>query len=85
MYDSSGEQVDNTWSKLKQGLLSATEKTYGWTKKDIWGKQMWWWNEKVSKDISEKRRFRSCGRQVGAKINIWMQNGKHDMSSTQLR
>ena len=28
---------------------------------------------------------RSCGKRVGAKINIWMQNGKHDMSSTQLR
>ena len=35
MYDTSGEQVDNTWSKLKQGLLFATEKTYGWTKKDM--------------------------------------------------
>ena len=28
---------------------------------------------------------RSCGRRVGAKINNWMQNGKHDMPSTQLR
>ena len=26
-----------------------------------------------------------CGRQLGAKINIWMQNGKHDMLSTQVR
>ena len=27
----------------------------------------------------------SCGRRVGAKVNIWMQNGKHDMHATQLR
>ena len=27
----------------------------------------------------------SCGERVGAKTNIWMQNGKHDMRSTQLR
>ena len=26
-----------------------------------------------------------CGRWVGAKINIWMQGGKHDILSTQLR
>ena len=26
----------------------------------------------------------SCGRRVGAIINIWMQNGKHDMPPTQL-
>ena len=42
---------------MKQGLLSATEKSCGWTKKGIWRKQTWWWNEKVSKDISEKRRL----------------------------
>ena len=57
MNDTSGEQVVDIWSRLKQGLLSATEKTCGWTKKGIWGKQTWWWNEKVSKDISEKRRL----------------------------
>ena len=57
MNDIVGEQVDDIWLRLKQGLLSATEKTCGWTKKGIWRKQTWWWNEKVSKDISEKRRF----------------------------
>ena len=43
--------------RLKQGLLSATEKTCGWTKKGIWRKQTWWWNEKLRKDITEKRRL----------------------------
>ena len=28
---------------------------------------------------------KSCGRRVEAKINIWIQNRKHDMPSTQLR
>ena len=55
--DTSVEQVDNIWSRWKQGLLSATEKTCGWTKKAIWKKQTWWWNEKVSKYISEKRKL----------------------------
>ena len=27
----------------------------------------------------------SCGRQVVAKINIWIVNGKHNIPSTQLR
>ena len=57
MNDTFGEQVGHIWSRLKQGLLSATEKTCRWTKKGIWRKQTWWWNEKVSKDISEKRRL----------------------------
>ena len=42
MNDVIAEQVDDIWSRLKQGLLSATEKTCGWTKKDIWRKQTWW-------------------------------------------
>ena len=36
-----GEQVDDIWSRLKQGLLSATEKTCGWTIKGRWRKQTW--------------------------------------------
>ena len=56
MNDTSGEQ-DGIWLRLKQGLLSATDKTCGWTKKGICRKQTWWWNGKVSKDISEKRRL----------------------------
>ena len=51
------EQVDNIWSKLKLSLLSATENTCGWTKKGILRKQTLWWNEKVSKDISEQKRL----------------------------
>ena len=54
MNDNSGEQVDDIWSRLKQGLLSATEKTFGWTKKGIRRKQTWLWNERGSNDISEK-------------------------------
>ena len=41
MNDTSGEQVDDIWLRLKQGLLSATEKTSGWPKKGIWRKQIW--------------------------------------------
>ena len=61
MNDTAGEQVDDIWSWLKQDLLSATEKTCGWTKKGIWRKQTWWWNEKFSKDIYEKRRLWKAG------------------------
>ena len=57
MNDTEGELIDNIWSRFKQGLLSATEKTHEWTKKDIWRKQTWWWNEKANKDISETRRL----------------------------
>ena len=35
MNDTAGEQVDDISSRLKQGLLSATKKTCGWTKKGI--------------------------------------------------
>ena len=57
MNDTAGEQVDDIRSRLKQGLLFATKKTCGWTKKGIWRKQTWWWNEKINKDVSEKRRI----------------------------
>ena len=43
--------------RLKQDLLSGTEKTCAWTEKGIWRKQAWWWNEKVNKDKSEKSRL----------------------------
>ena len=55
--DTPGGQVDDVWSRLKQDLLSATEKTCRWTEKGIRRKQTWWRNEKVSKDIPEKRRL----------------------------
>ena len=67
MNDTSDEQVDDIWSRLKQGLPSATEKTFGWTKNGIWRKQTWWWNEKISKDISEKRRLRKLWKAGGNK------------------
>ena len=67
MNDTSGEQVDDIWSRLKQGLLSATEKTCGWTKKGVWRKQTQWWNEKFSKDISEKRRLWKLWKTGGSK------------------
>ena len=80
---SSGKEVDNI-SRLKKGLISATENTCGWTKKGMWRKQTSWCNEKGSKDISEKEDCSICGRQVVTKTNIWMQKGKHDMLSKQL-
>ena len=67
MNDTSGEQVDDIWFRLKQGLLSATDNICGWTKKGIWRKQTWWWNEKVSKDISEKRRLWMLWKAGGSK------------------
>ena len=62
-----GEQVDDIWSRLKQGLLSATEKTCGWTIKGRWRKQTWQWNEKVSKNISDKGRLWKLWRRGGSK------------------
>ena len=62
----SGKEVDNI-SRLKQGLLSAAEKTCGWTKKGIWRKQTSWCNDKVSKDISEKRRMFKLWKTGGSK------------------
>ena len=67
MNATSGEQVDDIWFRLKQGLLSATDNICGWTKKGIWRKQTWWWNEKVSKDISEKRRLWMLWKAGGSK------------------
>ena len=67
MNDMAGEQVEHIWLRLKQGLLSAREKTCGWTKKGIRRKQTWWWNEKVSKDISKKRRLWKLWKAGGSK------------------
>ena len=80
------EQVDDIWSRLKQGLLSAIEKTYGWTKKGIWRENKRGVGMKRSVKIYLRREdCGSWGRRLVAKINIWMQNGKHDVLSTQLR
>ena len=50
-----------------RGLLFATKKTCEWTKKIIWRKKTWWWNEKVNKDISEKRRLWKLWKLSGSK------------------
>ena len=81
MNDTADEQVDDISSRLKQGLLSATKKTL-WVDKERHIKRYMKGSVRIylrSKDC------RSCGRGVGAKINIWVQNRKHDMPSTQLR
>ena len=66
MNGTAGKQVDDIWSRLKQGLLSATEKTCGWTK--TYGeKKRWWWNETISKDISEERRLWKLWKAGGSK------------------
>ena len=85
MNDTEGELIDNIWSRLKQGLLSATEKTHEWTKKDIWRKQTWWWNEKANKDISETRRLQKFWKARASNDKYLDANGKHGMSSTQPR
>ena len=38
-------------------MVEVEKKACGWTKKGLWRKQTWLCIEKVSKDISEKRRF----------------------------
>ena len=53
MNDTAGEQVDDIWSRLKQGLLSATKKTCELTQRKAYKKIY----ERVSKDISEKRKL----------------------------
>ena len=76
MNGTAGKQVDNIWSSLKQGLLSATEKTCGWTK--TYGEKKGGGGMKRSVRIYLRREdCGSCGRRVGAKINIWMENRKH--------
>ena len=85
MNDTSGEQADDIWLRLKQrftlcqrDFASGQRKAYGESKR---GDGM-----KRSVRIYLRREdCEGCGRQAGGKINIWMQNGKHDMLSTQLR
>ena len=85
MNDTAGEQVDDTCSRLKQvysllqrRIVGGQRKAYGENKRDG--------GMKRSVRIYLRREdCGSCGRRVGEKINIWMENGKHDMPSTQLR
>ena len=81
MSDTTHEQVDDIWSRLKKfypllqrRLVDGQRKAYGENKS---GGGM-----KRSVRIYLRREdCGSCGRWVGAKINIWMQNGKHNMPS----
>ena len=84
MNGTAGKQVDDIWSRLKQGLLSATEKTCGWTK--TYGEKKGGGGMKRSVRIYLRRKdCGSCGRRVGAKINIWMENRKHIMVENIIR
>ena len=75
MSDTSSEQVGNIWSRLKQDLLSATEKTCWWTRemntKEAYGENKRGGGMKQSVRIYLRREdCGTCGRRVGAKINI---------------
>ena len=48
--------VEDTWSRLKTALTSATESSCGRTKSHSKPKITWWWNEEVESAILEKRR-----------------------------
>ena len=51
------DSVDDMWKYFKQSVLSATEKPCGWSKKDKWRQQAWWWNDSINNVIMEKRRL----------------------------
>ena len=109
MNDTSGEQVDDIWSRLKQGysllqrrLVGGQRKAYIWSRlkqgysllqrRLVGGQRKAYGENKHGGGMKRSVRIYlrkedcgSCGRRVGAKINIWMQNGKRNMPSTQLR
>ena len=51
-----GENVESCWNCLKEGLLRATEKTFGWSKGPARHEATWWWNNEVDMAISRKNK-----------------------------
>ena len=49
------EGVEGVWSKFKNVLLEAADKACGRTKGRPKHKETWWWNEKVTKVINQRR------------------------------
>ena len=49
------DNPDENWSFLRDALLKVTDKVCGWTKRNKWKEQTWWWSESVNEVIKEKR------------------------------
>ena len=43
------------WNTTKNGILKATEKVCGKTRKRQWRKESWWWTDHVSQAVEAKR------------------------------
>ena len=73
-----GLRRNKVYSLLQRRLVGGQRKAYGENKCD----------GGMKRSVRIYLRREDCGsrgRQAGVKINIWMQNGKRDMPSTQLR
>ena len=66
-YRQKGNSVDDKWKCLKECLLGATDRVCGKTKGPARRSETWWWNDKVSVAIKEKRRLWKVWRSGGSK------------------
>ena len=46
---------EETWTKLKTGLLKATKDVCGITRAHRWRRETWWWNDLVENAVTAKR------------------------------
>ena len=73
MNDTSGEQVDDIWLRLKQGLLSLLQRRLLGGQRKAFGESKFGNERNMLLRIYLRREdCGRCGRQMGAKINIWM-------------
>ena len=63
-----GKTLDECWKYLKNNLINATKQVCGVSAKHTWKRQTWWWNDKVQKVVSHKRK---C-------FKIWKSGGDRD-------
>lgn len=46
--------VEDLWKPLEDDLISAADKSCGWTKETPKNKITWWWNKDVDQPIKQK-------------------------------
>jgi hypothetical protein len=65
--DYQAADVEECWRQFKEGLLSSANSVCGHTKKHIWRKETWWWDEEVNIAIQRKRRCYKAWKKGGSR------------------
>ena len=59
--------VEGIWARLKTTMINMAGEVCGKSKKGVWRKETWWWNDEVESAVNEKRRLWKAWKKGGNK------------------